>query len=706
MPNVAPNGLHARSGSAWKQPLNVYARVAQSWELADFVWAYHDDAWHIIWARVLVAPASATATWEPDATIRIDWVEPAVNPNTQWIVRRSDNSVVGTVPVGTTTIVDSRPLLATTASGSSNVSPYTIEGSNGSTSSAKLSTNAVSYNLRPATLTSSITYPTSTGSEVTLNWTPNATYGRPQGWRVWDNTPSGGAWRSDVLPGTTTTFVHDMSTAGWRGRVRDYQVFPFTQLPNGTWVQAGSSPATTIQSKATEPNDVSLARYNQPTAGEASTRQVRLTWTESDSALTGYEVQTSTNGSSWSASSDDTTPVTFVAPGASTTMYARVRTLSDGGPSDWVEVGPRTPYPDEPANPPTNVTISKTSNVGELKLTWDHASGARTGYDVEAYDGGSWTNTGDVTSPSYYTFSGDSGTRSMRIRTLSAGGPSDFVTRNATPLWDSTPPSLPTNRSLQPESSYGRMVYRFKTSSSDNDKYSVRYRINNGSWVYPSALQNVNTGNSSSKAVVITTVANGGPTSGTEIEAQVKVIDEVGNDSSWSSSSTYDVYPSPMTFLPNSTTGWRQDDFNYANQMYCGYFTNVAYIYFGYAFFGTGLRSFCSHGARTLTDVKATIARDTSGGNNVQDGVYIGWHALANSPGSGPAQAINDAGWTMSLAWGDAKEASVQNGVLNALSSGAAYGIGISPPGGKPYMAFEPKSAYSNQARLRVYHLG
>ena len=118
------------------------------------------------------------------------------------------------------------------------------------------------------------------------------------------------------------------------------------------------------------------------------------------------------------------------------------------------------------ALPPTNVTAAATSTKGQVKLEWGHPAGSRTGYEVQANDG-SWVNVGDTVSPSYHTFSGSSGSKSMRVRTLSDGGASAYVTASATPVW-LYKPNVPKNVSIASTSTTGQLKLTWSAPDTDS----------------------------------------------------------------------------------------------------------------------------------------------------------------------------------------------------------------------------------------------
>lgn len=386
----------------------VWARVNQQWVQADYVWAYHNDAWQLLWGRTPGAPDSATATWLAPATIQIDWELPDVHANTHWIVKRSDGTTVATVPVSQLSVVDTRPLLANTTITDSTVAPYTVQGTDGSAVSVSVATNTVTFNLTPDTQSGVVSYPNSTTSTVTMSWTPNATYGAPQGWRLYNPTDG---FITDVLPGTTTSYA---LTNQRRGYAWNYRVVPFTRNAAGTWVQAGDADNELVDLKAAEPPSVTLAATTSPASN------LRLSWGTPEGGRSGFEVETSTNGSTWTplgtttALSDNWSTMTG-------TGYMRVRTLPATGsePSDWVQRGPVAAIND--TTPPNNVTwisFKPESSYGRMvaRFTYPTDPGGVERQGQYRVNGGSWQ-----TSHAWSSVGGGGQDTSFLIGTFSGG---------------------------------------------------------------------------------------------------------------------------------------------------------------------------------------------------------------------------------------------------------------------------------------------
>ena len=184
------------------------------------------------------------------------------------------------------------------------------------------------------------------------------------------------------------------------------------------------------------------------TATSVNTTRIDLSWVDNASNETGYQVQRSSNGTTWSTiagtlpANSTTYSDASAAPGS--TYYYRVRAFNDSTNSDYSNQATATTVPVAPSNLVGNATSST-----RVSLTWGNVSG-ETGYRVErSLDGSTWSQIGttglNVTSYADTTVS-PSTTYQYRVEAVNAGGTSDpsnvvTVTTPGTPQ----PPAAPSN---------------------------------------------------------------------------------------------------------------------------------------------------------------------------------------------------------------------------------------------------------------------
>ena len=339
---------------------------------------------------------------------------------------------------------------------------------------------------------------------------------------------------------------------------------------------------------------------------------------------------------------------------------------------------------------PTSVSASKTNAQGELALVWGPpASGTTVAYEVEALEGVEWVAVPidpDGFSASF-TFSGTSGSRSMRVRGIGLGGTTgQWATASAVPVWDVTAPALPTITGWKPESSYGRLVVRFTTSASDNDQYLVETQTNSGSWVVRRNWTDV--GNSQAVAfAAITGTANN------TYRVRLRVRDALGNTSAYTGSKWYKLRPAVQDILPVSSGHWRSGTFgaNTSNpsRPYQGYFSDPAFDYVGLAYYGTRWRDACNAqgsfgGKVTVTSMSVVLQRE-GGGVNLAQNVNVSTHVLTTNPGfaNGGRPATFNTSAITQLAYGQASEPNLTTAQRNSLRDGLSFGLAVS---GQPYM--------------------
>ena len=282
-------------------------------------------------------------------------------------------------------------------------------------------------------------------SDVTVNWdaVPQAT--------------SYNVYNVDGTVITTNTAVTSFKDTNPQDGKAGYKVK--ANLPG----DYGNTEATSnVLTLAQAPSSLTAAA---PTGGD----NVALTWSVSGAGHHD-QIQVVRGGSSLAYLARGTTSYTDNNGREGTVESYKVRAVISGNHGPYSN----TDTSAIPANVPTSVTAEATTTKGQVKLSWGNPAGSRTGYEVQANDGG-WVNVTDTTSPSYHTFSGSSGSKSMRVRTLSAGGSSGWVTASVTPVWLYAP-NVPSSVSIAATSKVGelKLTWSAPTSGDAAASYQVQ----------------------------------------------------------------------------------------------------------------------------------------------------------------------------------------------------------------------------------------
>lgn len=674
MPVISPNVVQGRVGGTWRNWTAVSVRRSGAWVPAEFVWAFLNGSWTLVWAREATAPVAATATLDPVAgSVEIEWTGGDPEAVTAYDVRRQNGTLVGTVPAtgagSAYSIVDTAPLIGE--------STYTVTPKIGGALGTPVETDVVDWNVLPDSLT--VTYTKDDDrSRATVEWAAlsdgvaSVAILRPDG-----TTAASG------LPSTATEFV-DLSPRPSSGAT-GYRLRVTTLSGQTAEIEAAGDVVAQAPSGLAEIG----GGIEWSLSGVGIHDEIEL-------LTEGVVTQTLPAGST---SANVSTELNGLA-GTVVEFRVRARVPGGFGPSS-ATLGVASP-----ANVPTSVTAKATSTVGQGKLTWGNPSGARTGYRVEvSTNGSSWSlKSSNASSGITHTFSGDSGVRYMRVRTESEGGPSAWVERSFTPLWDVTPPNNSNITSFKPESSYGRMVVRH-TITSDTYSYRLRYRTNGGSesigsWITPG------TSGSRSRGDFVRTGS-----SGQKIEVRIEVRDVVGN-SRVGSFVNYTLKPQVQDIIPVSSGHWRSGVYgqNTSNptRPYQGYFSDPAFDYVGLWYYGTRWRDACnaqgSFGGKVTVTRMTFVASREGGGVNRQDCVNVGTHILGTNPGNvaGGRPTNFNRSCIMTLAYGETKEANLTSTHIASLRDGTSFGIAVD---GQPYMFLFP--AGTNFCGFgKVYSLG
>jgi C1A family cysteine protease len=191
------------------------------------------------------------------------------------------------------------------------------------------------------------------------------------------------------------------------------------------------------------------------TAAAISFSQINLTWNDNANNETGFKIERSPDGTTWTQIATPAANVTTYSDtglAASTTYYYQVRAYNGAGDSAYSNTADATTQalPAPPAAP-TGLAATAASS-SQINLTWTDNADNETGFKIERCTGAgcsdfaqiatvgagvtSYSNTGLAASTSY----------SYRVRAYNAGGDSEYSnTASAVTQAASALPAAPTN---------------------------------------------------------------------------------------------------------------------------------------------------------------------------------------------------------------------------------------------------------------------
>lgn len=411
MPNVPPMGVFGVGPGAAAAPTEAVDAVATlPGETAPRnvleIWATAPGSTvpKLVWSRTPGVPASPLTQAYSAGAVTVTWVAPTITKQDGYDIKRPDGTLAGSAAQGATSFVDSAPRPLNGA--------YTVTAKLGGLSGTPTATPTLNL----AASAASVTAVWNGTSAVNVGWAHPA-YGAPHNYGVYRN----GVLLA-TLAGTSTSWV---DAGPPRGTQPTYVVVPVLSGVNG-----GNAGSATVSVPAAAPTSVGLSSPSVDT--------LRLVWAAPAGTVTGYEVQRYVSSTGpWTAWATYGTGVFSSDWGTAVSGYMRVRALSAGGASAWVQAGPVSPIPPLPVIDPDPNGFYGAS--GWFYLAWTALPG--TTYDVERFAqiefdgwGQSWTRlaTDSTASNQNYWNGGypaDTDGFYMRVRAHRDGVYSDWVQR-------------------------------------------------------------------------------------------------------------------------------------------------------------------------------------------------------------------------------------------------------------------------------------
>ena len=252
-------------------------------------------------------------------------------------------------------------------------------------------------NVDHATTTTVITAPqpptslsaTAQGANINLSWTAPSDDGGAaiQNYKIEKSDDGGTTW-TDLVANTGNTNVTYTDNTVSAGSTRHYRV----SARNSAGTSQPSNVANATRA-ATAPG-----RPTGLTATAQSTTQINLTWTapsdDGGAAITGYEIEESNNGSTWTDLASTTSTSHSVAGlSAGSTRYYRVYAVNSAGTSSASDIANATTW-DIPSAPRS----LRARPIGQTQIDLQWSAPADTGgvpiagYQIEvSSDGSNWT---------------------------------------------------------------------------------------------------------------------------------------------------------------------------------------------------------------------------------------------------------------------------------------------------------------------------
>ena len=430
------------------------------------------------------APTALSAAASGSTRINLSWTAPASDGGSAITGYRievsSDGGATWTDRVantGITTTTYEHPSLAAVTTRHYRVSAINTHGA-GAPSDVANATTETTVPGAPTALSAAA----SGSTRINLSWTAPASDGGSAitGYRIEVSSDGGATWTDRVAnTGITTTYAHTGLAAG---TTRHYRVSAINT--HGAGAPSDVASATTETTVPGAPTALSAAA--------SGSTQINLTWTapasDGGSAITGYKIEVSPNGTSgWTDRVADTgiTTTTYahtgLAPGD--TRHYRVSAISTDGSGTASNVATATTETTVPGAP--TALSAAASGSTRINLTWtapaSDGGSAITGYKIEVSPNGTsgWTdqvaNTTTTTTTYAHTGLAPGDTRHYRVSAISTDG-SGTASNVANATTETTVPGAPTALSAA-ASGATQINLSWTAPASDGGSAITGYRI-------------------------------------------------------------------------------------------------------------------------------------------------------------------------------------------------------------------------------------
>jgi Zn-dependent metalloprotease/outer membrane protein W len=318
------------------------------------------------------APSDLTATPVSSSRIALAWVDNATNEAGYKVERSSDGvSFAQIVQLGANVTSYVNTALTTGAT-----FHYRVRAYEGTANHSGYSNVATATMLPAPSAPSNLTATASSPSRIDLAWTDNGEY--EQGFRVERSTDGVSFTQIAVLGTNASSYANTSLTAGL---TYYYRVLAYDGPNNSAY----SNVASAATQAPAAPSDL--------TATPVSSSRINLAWVDNATNETGYKVERSSDGVTFTQIAQlgvNTTSYANTSLTAGTTFHYRVRAYEGtANLSGYSNVATTTTFPPPPA--PSNLAATAPS-PGRIDLAWSDNGTYEQGFRVErSTDGVSFT---------------------------------------------------------------------------------------------------------------------------------------------------------------------------------------------------------------------------------------------------------------------------------------------------------------------------
>ena len=472
------------------------------------------------------APSGLSASAASSSSIVLSWSDTATNEDSFAIERSGDGvtfAPIATAPANATGYTDSGLSAATTYT-------YRVRAHNLGGDSAYTNAAAATTRPTPPSAPSGLTASAASISSIVLSWADTAT--NEDSFAIERSTDGVTFALIATAPANATGYTNTGLSAAttYTYRVRAHNV-------GGDSAYSNAAAATTLPNPPAAPSGLSAAAV--------SNSSIALTWTDASTNETGFRVEQSSDGVSFTqiaVTPANATSLTVTGLTATTKYYYRVRAFNAGGTSAYSNTSSATTLPNPPAAP-TGLTAAASSSSA-IALAWADNATTETAYLVERSSDGvvfsqiaslaanttHYTNTGLAASTTYY----------YRVRASNAGSASAYSNAaSATTL--PTVPSAPSSLTATVVSTTA-IALAWKDNSNNESGFRIEQSLNGTTFTEIATV-----------APNTTTFSSTGLTTATKYYYRVRAYNVAGT-SGYSNTGNATTLPNPPA-APTNLTG-------------------------------------------------------------------------------------------------------------------------------------------------------